>query len=180
MESLYDHMQMADSSNAFNPWVPGAHMMDEPCVRLPNGTCVSRVPNRVGRPTQYTRNPPPEESEYMQVLRDPDVRGIGMRSDRQPDRHKTVGASGSDVARGDGMLLPSAADMPIVRKIAMFDTRFRDPTITPDATRVQFTLGDPITSVSRIAVISARVPIVLTGKLLFCRQTCAFFLYHQT
>lgn len=154
-------MQVADSTNQYNPFQPGEPIMDQPCVVHADGRCMSRIPDRIGLPDQYVVNPPPEDSEYLQVLEDPDVRARGSKSKRQPSYPKTVGAGATDFSRGQ-MLLPSAGEMPIVRRVVMFDTRFRDPAVTPTASRVLFTLEQPIYSVSRIAVLAARVPIYLT------------------
>lgn len=154
-------MQMADSTNQYNPFRPGETIMDQPCVVHGNGQCMSRLPNRIGLPDQFVGNPPPEDSEYMQVQEDPDVHARGSKTKRQPRYPETVGTGASDFSRGQ-MFLPSAGEMPIVRRVVMFDTRFRDPAVTPTASRVLFSLEQPIYSVSRIAVLSARVPIYLT------------------
>ena len=161
MEDLMSRMQMADSTNQYNPFHPGNPIMDQPCVRNQSGQCMSRLPNRIGLPEQFIVNPPPEESEYLQVEEDPDVHARGSKSKKQPKYMETVGTGASDISRGQ-MFLPSAGEMPIVRKVVMFDTRFRDPGSTPTASRILFTLEEPIYSVSRIAVLSARVPIYLT------------------
>ena len=161
MEDLMGRMQMVDSSNQYNPYMVGQPIMDQPCVVDQYGRCASRIPDRVGLPEQYVFNPPPEQSEYMQSEDDPDVRAKGLKGKRHPKYMPSVGTGSSDISRGQ-MFLPSAGDMPIVRKVVMFDTRFRDPAATPTATQVQFTLETPIYSVSRIAVLAARVPIYLT------------------
>jgi hypothetical protein len=75
----------------------------------------------------------------------------------------TVGTGASDISRGQ-MLLPSAGAMPIVRRVAFFDTRYRDVNIYRDAGRVVFDIETPITSVARIALVEARVPINLASN----------------
>lgn len=162
MEDLMSRMQMADSTNQYNPFYPGEAVMDQPCVERAPGQYMSRVPNRIGLPDQFVVNPPPERSRYMQFVEDPDVvaRGSSSRSKKEPHYPQTVGSGASDFSRGQ-MFLPSAGDMPVVRKVVMFDTRFRNPEVTPTASRVLFSLDQPICSVSRIAVVSARVPICL-------------------
>jgi len=162
MEDLMSRMQMADSTNQYNPFRPGERVMDQPCVMHQSGQCMSRIPNRVGLPEQFIENPAPEDSEFMQTLEDPDVHARGSKSKKQPRYPETVGAAASDFSRGQ-MFLPSAGDMPIVRRVVMFDTRFRDPLVTSTASKVLFTLDQPIYSVSRIAVVSARVPIYLAA-----------------
>lgn len=161
METLYARMQVADSTNQYNPYKPGERVMDQPSVLHPSGQYMSRIPNRIGLPEQYVVNPPPEDSEYMQTEKDPDVHARGSKSKKQPIYPDTIGTGSSDFSRGQ-MFLPSAGDMPIIRKVVMFDTRFRDFVSTPTSSRVLFTLEEPILSVSRIAVMSARVPIYLT------------------
>lgn len=161
MEELMSRMQMADSSNQYNPFRPGEPIMDQPCVLHPSGQFMSRLPNRVGLPEQFVHNPPPEASEYLQIEEDPDVHARGSKSKKQPPYLATVGSGSSDISRGQ-MFLPSAGEMPIVRRVVMFDTRFRDPAAVVSASRVLFTLEQPIYSVSRIAVLSASVPIYLT------------------
>lgn len=156
--------QLADSSNQFNPYQPGQVVMTHPCMRTPSGACISRINHHTGALDQWVPNPPPEESVYMQQSTDPDIRGAGSSShERQPSYPKTVGTGASDISRGQ-MLLPSAGDMPIVRKVAFFDTRYRNVSIYPDAGRVVFDIETPLTSVSRVALIEARVPINLTSN----------------
>lgn len=155
METLYGRMQMADSSNQYNPFRPGQMMMDQPCTPLPSGACVSRF----GHERKWVENPPPEHHPCMQKYDDRDVRGRGVIDPfRDAAYLDTVGTGLSDVSRGQ-MLLPSAYDMPIVRRVVFFDTRYRDVNAYPDAGNVTFQLDVPITSVSRIALVSARVPI---------------------
>ena len=138
--------------------------MDHPCVMSPSGDCISRINMRPGTQDQWVLNPPPEESPYMEKHRDMDVKGRGLaNSERQPILRDTIGTGASDISRGQ-MLLPSAYDMPIVRKTVFLDTRYRDVTRFPDAGRVVFNLETPITSVSRISVVAARVPINLTSN----------------
>jgi hypothetical protein len=162
METLYGRFQTADSSNQYNPFRPGQVVMDHPCVRTPSGACISRVNHRVGALDQWASNPPPEESVYMQQRDDPDVRSSGSADHvRQPKYPSTVGTSSSDISRGQ-MLLPSAGDMPVIRRVAFFDTRFRNVNTFPDAGRVVFDIENPLMSVSRIALVAARVPIRLT------------------
>jgi hypothetical protein len=74
----------------------------------------------------------------------------------------TVGATESDMSTG--FVFPPVGgpgEMPIVRRIVFFDTRTRDPSTVPDASKVTFNFDRPIDNVSRIAVHSARVPICL-------------------
>jgi hypothetical protein len=73
---------------------------------------------------------------------------------------RTIGAAGNDISNGQ-LVWDSKSEMPIVRKVVMFDTRFRDPAITPTAQSVRFKLDQPMYSVSRISVMSIRLPIVL-------------------
>ena len=164
METLLGRLQVADSSNQYNPFNPRTRtrIMDQPCVPTVDGTCVSRTRFKPGVPMTYVENPPPEMSESIQRINDDDVGdesvfGPKSSSSRIP---RTIGTDSMDMSRGQ-MLLPSAADMPIVRRLVMFDTRFRDPSITPTASSVRFKLDQPILSVSRISVHSARVPIHL-------------------
>lgn len=162
METLYGRLQVADSSNQYNPYRPGGVVMDHPCMRMPSGACMSRINMRPGVPDQWVPNPPPEESPYMQQTEDYDVRGRGSApsSQRVPEYRDTIGTHASDISRGQ-MLLPSAADMPIIRRIAFFDTRYRDVGVFPDAGRVIFNIDTPLVSVSRIALIGAQIPIRL-------------------
>ena len=100
----------------------------------------------------------------MQKFEDSDVRGKGMIDPRwQPNYRDTIGTGPSDISRGQ-MLLPNAYDMPIVRKLAFLDTRFRDVTNYPNAGRVIFELESPIMSVSRISLVSAQIPIRLADN----------------
>jgi hypothetical protein len=116
----------------------------------------------------FVNNPPPEDSDAIQTYVDEDVSdesvfgvpSYGHYSKPTSRIPRTIGAGAEDMSRGQ-MLLPSAADMPIVRRVVMFDTRCRDPSLTPTAGNVRFRLDQPILSVSRIAVHSARVPIHL-------------------
>jgi hypothetical protein len=166
METLYGRFQTADSSNQYNPYKPGQVVMTHPCMRTPSGACVSRINHHTGALDQWVSNPPPEESPYMQQEDDTDVRGLGsgMRErESQPQYMKTVGTGASDISRGQ-MLLPSAGDMPIVRKIAFFDTRYRNVHVFPDAGNVQFDIETPLLSVSRISLVAARVPINLVNN----------------
>lgn len=162
METLYGRLQVADSSNQYNPFRPGQAVMDYPCAPAPDGGCYSPLDHHPGTNARYARNPPPERSKYMQFLDDGDVRGRGLTDPRRDAAYlDTIGTGASDIARGQ-MLLPSAYDMPIVRRAVFFDTRYRDAATQPDAGRVLFELEQPITSVSRIAVVSAKIPIRLT------------------
>lgn len=164
METLYSRFQVADSSNQVNPYRPGNAVMDYPCTRMHDGRCMSHINHHAGAPEQWIENPPPEEHPSMQHALDRDVVGRGMSDHKhQPMYRDTVGTSASDISRGQ-MLLPSAYDMPIVRRIAFFDTRYRDPHVHPDAGRVMFELETPLTSVSRIALVSTRVPINLANN----------------
>jgi hypothetical protein len=161
METLLGRLQVADSSNQYDPFVPGERERPGQCVRASDGRCYSRLPQRPGVPASYVLNPPFEDSEFTQRNRDEDVAYRGTKSGRDAMIHAaTIGASDSDIARGQ-MLLPSASDMPIVRRSVLFDTRFRDPAVTIDATSVQFVLDNPIDSVSRICLQSCRVPLRL-------------------
>lgn len=156
--------QVADSSNSYNPFQPGQRVMDHPCVRMASGGCMSRINHRTGELDQWISNPPPEESEYMQQADDPDVRGAGSSTAiRQPKYPKTVGTGASDISRGQ-MFLPSAGAMPIIRNVAFFDTRYRDVHTYPDAGTVTFQIEAPLLSVSRIALIMARVPINMASN----------------
>jgi hypothetical protein len=122
---------------------------------------MSRINMHPGTPDQWISNPPPEENPLMQRREDEDVRGRGSSDPRnQPAYRDTIGTNMSDLSRGQ-MLLPSAYDMPIVRRTAFLDTRYRDVNVYPNAGRVMFELETPITSVSRISVVSAKVPIRL-------------------
>jgi hypothetical protein len=163
METLYGRLQVADSSNQYNPYKPGHVIMDHPCMSDGANRCISRVNMHPGRHDQWVDNPPPEDSEYIQKINDHDVRGRGMggHHETQPVYRDTIGTGPSDISRGQ-MLLPSAYDMPIVRKTAFFDTRYRDVTVNPDAGRVLFELEAPLMSVSRISLVTTRVPIRLT------------------
>lgn len=155
---------MADSSNQYNPYRPGQAVMDHPCMRTPSGACISRINQHPGVPDQWISNPPPEESPHMQKIEDVDVRGHGSADPRnQPAYRDTIGTNASDLSRGQ-MLLPSAYDMPIVRRTVFLDTRYRDVARFPNAGRVVFDLETPVTSVSRIAVMTAKVPIRLADN----------------
>ena len=159
MESLYANFQVADSQNQYNPFRPGRRIMDQPCDARGDGRCVSRVNFEPGDLPRVVQNPPPEESEYLQVETDPDVRA------RPLARARTIGADDRDMSRGH-MLLPSASEMPIVRRAITFDTRCRDPVDSAHApaqpvngSSVAFRLDRPVLSVSRICVHSAVLPI---------------------
>lgn len=179
METLMSRFQVADSSNAYNPFGPGQEVMGEPCVPHPSGLCMSRIGHVAGAPGTFVFNPPPEYDFAMQRAPDPDVQAvneftstrtrsiggagaIGDPKRQQPPQQyrDTVGASSFDIPRGH-MLLPSGGDMPLVRRCVFFDTRYRDPDVVKDATRVTFMLDRPIDSVSRICLHSARVPICI-------------------
>jgi hypothetical protein len=164
METLYGRFQTADSSNQYNPYKPGQVVMDHPCMRTPSGACISRINHRAGSSDQWVSNPPPEESVYMQKEDDPDVRSVGSATHgHHPKYLSTVGTGASDISRGQ-MLMGSAGDMPIVRRTAYFDTRYRNVGVFPDAGNVVFDIETPLTSVSRIALVAARVPINLTSN----------------
>jgi hypothetical protein len=173
METLYGRLQLAASQNQYDPWEPGRAVMEAPCVEDGTGRCTSRLNHRMGAPVTRIDNPAPETSEFIQTQRDYDVMAVGT-SGRYPDSHPgggggsgrhappmdMVGTHTSDMSRGQ-MLLPSARDMPIVRRVLMLDSRTRDPAVYPTASQVVYQLEKPIFSVSRIEVQSVRVPIVL-------------------
>lgn len=168
METLYGRFQVADSSDTYAPYDPssGKPIMDQPCVRYRSrGACMSRLGHRAGAPGQYEVNPMPEESPYLQSVPDEDVKPKALtNTEQRPAYNQTVGAAGYDMSRGNLMMLPSGGDMPVVRRVCFFDTRFRDIRTTVDATRVMFMLDRPLDSVSRIAVHSARVPIKIDER----------------
>ncbi len=161
METLFERLQVADSQNQYNPYGGTRNrrrpIMSEPCSVTSKGDCVSRTKFTPGVPVSYVENPPPESQSHLQDVPDDDM---GMFCNTSRHGPESIGTDASDVSRGM-MLLPSAADMPIVKRTVLFDTRTRDPSLTPTATSVRFRLDQPILSVSRIAVHSMRVPIYL-------------------
>lgn len=141
MERLYAHLQTASSSNQYDPWIDAPR------------TCPVRPDLRA----------PYCEQKWKQE-NNPDVKPHGFKENmREPILRDTIGASSGDMSRGQ-MLLPSAYDMPIVRKMVFFDTRYRNLDINPGAERVMFRLDNPIDSVSRIALVSAKVPVRLSDN----------------
>lgn len=159
MEDLMGRVQIASSCDQHGPYVPGTRrpLMAQACTPTSNGTCVAKLRGpSTGKAPIYVQNPPPEENPYFQRVPDEDVR-YETRKKAMPT---SIGASSTDISRGN-TLYSSAADMPTIRKVVMFDTRTRDPAATPTASSVVFKLDQPIFSVSRILVLDARVPIYL-------------------
>lgn len=147
MEELMSRIQIASSCDQQGPYSGNGRFS------LVDGPGKIRGSSSGKAPVYSSKNTPIESNPYIQRDYDTDVKYTAPIP-------RTIGASSSDISRGSTMF-PSAADMPVVRKVVMFDTRTRDPALTPTAGSVTFKLDQPLFSVSRILVLDARVPIYL-------------------